>query len=174
MAVPREAVCAEIGVWRGEFAAAILRATRPTKMHLIDPWRFEDDPRYRAAWYGGVRAKDQEDMDRIFREVLTRFEDEMKRGRVEIHRATSKDAAEGFLPGYLDWVYIDGNHTYDCVKEDLETYDRKVRAGGLITGDDYGNPGWWDDGVRRAVDRFAAERRYDLRVLSGQFVLQKR
>ncbi|MEP1930273.1 MAG: class I SAM-dependent methyltransferase, partial [Roseibium sp.] len=38
---------------------------------------------------------------------------------------------------YFDWVYIDGNHLYDFVKEDIEICFRKVRSGGIIAGDDF-------------------------------------
>ena len=31
-------ICAEIGVWQGDFAAQILETCRPIKLHLIDPW----------------------------------------------------------------------------------------------------------------------------------------
>ena len=42
---------------------------------------------------------------------------------------------------YFDWIYIDGNHTYEYVKQDLEGYRPKVKPGGYMAGDDYGTKG---------------------------------
>jgi predicted O-methyltransferase YrrM len=54
-----------------------------------------------------------------------------------IHRGYSTDILSRFADAYFDWIYIDGNHLFDFVKADLELGYRKVRRGGLITGDDY-------------------------------------
>lgn len=47
------------------------------------------------------------------------------------------EAAEDFPDEYFDWVYIDANHQYDFIREDLKIYYKKVKRGGFITGDDY-------------------------------------
>ena len=93
-------------------------------------------------------------MDAVHAAVLERFAPEIAAGVVVVHRAPSIEAAAGFADGYFDWVYIDGNHLYEFVKADLETYHRKVRTGGHIAGDDYGAEGWWAGGVTSAVDEF--------------------
>lgn len=48
----------------------------------------------------------------------------------------------------LDFVYIDGLHEYESVKQDIEVWLPKIRAGGIIAGHDY-NAGF--PGVERAV-----------------------
>jgi len=143
----------EIGVWVGDLSASILRVVRPTRLHLLDPWAFASDEGYVRAWYGGARAGGQTEMDEVYERVLERFETEIADGVVVIHRSASADAAGQFEDASLDWVYVDGNHLYEYVWADLELFAPKVRPGGLLAGDDYGSPGWWDDGVRRAVDR---------------------
>jgi hypothetical protein len=173
--VPRGAVCAELGVWRGDFAAQILKVVRPAKLHLVDPWLFIGGEAYREARYGGQVALDQEAMDRLHETVVRRFSRQIDLGVVEVHRCESKDAAARFPDGYFDCVYVDGNHLYDFVRADLELYDPKLREGGLLAGDDYGERGWWEDGVTRAVDEFATGGRYDVVSLAAkQFVLRKR
>ncbi len=48
------------------------------------------------------------------------------------------------------------------------------KAGGLITGDDYAEGGWWQGGVKKAVDEFAADEAEQLLQLqNGQYVFQK-
>jgi Methyltransferase domain len=172
--LPRASVGAEIGVWHGDFSARILRTVRPAKLHLIDPWAFMGGEAYRDAWYGGKLAADQEAMDRIHDAVVVRFAREIAAGVVEVHRSTSAEASNRFPAAYFDWVYVDGNHLYEAVRADLELFDPKLKPDGLLAGDDYGLPGWWDDGVTRAVDDFLAAGDYEVVALaSNQFVLRK-
>ena len=173
--LPKHSVGVEIGVWAGDLSAAILRAVRPVQLHLLDPWAFAPDERYEQAWYGGARAGSQAEMDEVYKRVLQRFETEIADGAVVIHRSTSAEAAAGFEDASLDWVYVDGNHLYEYVRADLELFAPKVRPGGLLAGDDYGTPGWWDDGVRRAVDRFLVTQAgtYAPVLLRDQFLLRR-
>ena len=172
--MPRGAVCAEIGVYAGAFSAQILRDTQPRSLHLIDPWRFHDDPVYEGSLYGGPAGRNQQQMDAIHQQVRQRFAVEIAAGRVHLHRCDSIAAATCFADAHFDWIYIDGNHLYPFVKADLEAYYPKVKPGGLIAGDDYAREGWWADGVTRAVDEFLATRRCR-RVLirEHQYILRK-
>lgn len=172
--LPRGGVCAEIGVWKGDFSAAILRKTKPTRLHLIDPWRFETDPEYSSSYYGGAIVRDQGMMNSIYERVCERFRPAVERGTVRIHRQTGEEAALELDDGYFDWVYIDGNHLYEYVKMDLANFFPKVKSGGLIAGDDYGAEGWWDGGVERAVDEFCESMACEVvTTRRHQFVLRK-
>ncbi len=173
--LPKGAVCAEVGVWKGDFSARILEVARPSKLHLIDPWQAIGGEGYEDARYGGGLDEGQAEMDAVHASVLERFAKEREEGIVEVHRETSAAAAERFADGELDFVYIDGDHTHEFVKADLETYAPKVRPGGLLAGDDYGVEGWWEDGVTRAVDDFVAEGKAEVVSLDeSQFVLRVR
>ncbi len=173
--LPKRSVGVEIGVWAGDFSAALLRTVRPTRLHLLDPWAFAPDERYEQAWYGGARAGRQAEMDEVYKRVVQRFETEIADGVVVIHRSASAEAAVQFEDASLDWVYVDGNHLYEYVWADLELFAPKVRPGGLLAGDDYGAAGWWDDGVRRAVDRFLVTQAsaYEPVFLRDQFLLRR-
>jgi Methyltransferase domain len=148
--LPVGSVGAEIGVWKGDFSRVLLDHVQPKELHLIDPWRFFDDPDHAGSFYGGAVAKGQGDMDAIYESVVARFDREINCGVVRVHREMSVDAATAFDDASFDWVYVDGDHTYDAVKSDLELYRPKVKPGGLICGDDYGSDRW--PGVARAVD----------------------
>jgi hypothetical protein len=172
--LPKHSVCAEIGVWRGRFSARILEVVRPARLHLIDPWLFMTDDLYSKSRYGGSKAQSQVDMERIYESVLERFRRPIAQGIVQVDRSTSEAAAAEFEDGYFDWVYIDGNHLYEFVRRDLELYFPKVKGGGLVAGDDYGETGWWEDGVTRAVNKFASSGRCELVLTQArQFVLRK-
>ncbi len=56
-------------------------------------------------------------------------------------------------------MYIDANHSYHAVRDDLTLWYPKLRPGGLFAGHDYldgSRPPWGEFGVRSAVDEFAA------------------
>jgi hypothetical protein len=155
--MPKGAVCAEVGVWEGDFSDHILRITQPRELHLIDPWRCFDDNKHRDSEFGSATNMDQEKMDRRYDKVLKRFGSQIHDRTVVVHRATSEEASRGFEDRRFDWVYIDGDHVYDAVKKDLEMFHKKVKPGGIIAGDDYcESQNYQKDGVKRAVDEFIA------------------
>jgi len=169
--MPRGSVGAEIGVHAGRFARRILDIVRPARLHLIDPWKHEPGPQYLQALYGG-RRRGQAGMDERYRKVRERFTKELRSGQVVIHRDPSHVAVREFEAGYFDWVYIDGNHLYEFVRQDLELYYGKVKQGGWLTGDDYEGRGWWRDGVERAVTEFLSRHpELTLGVRDKQFII---
>jgi hypothetical protein len=117
-------------------------------------------------------------------ENIKGFED-----RAIMVRATSEIAADMFNDNSLDFVYIDANHAYDYVVQDIELWYPKVKKGGFICGHDYLGLDWYDDpnysdnnkdkfiwgtdgtymgvfGVNPAVDEFCEKNGYELRVTS--------
>jgi hypothetical protein len=169
--LPRRAVGAEIGTWKGDFSAQALRRAAPARLYLIDPWEYRDEALYQNAFFGDRTPGGQAKMDAIHDGVCRRFRRAIAAGRVVVLRARSTAAAEQ-LTG-LDWVYIDGDHTYEAVKGDLHAFYDRVNPGGAIAGDDYRLVGWWEDGVTRAVDEFVASKGLTLTVLGNQFLFTK-
>lgn len=169
--MPKGSVCAEVGVYKGEFSEHILKIVRPSKLYLIDPWYYETSSEYERTWYGGKIGVNQTHMDSLYESVQRKFAREIAQGTVVIVRAKSGDALRSFAPEALDWVYIDGNHSYEYVREDLELSLRAVKRGGFLAGDDYHLNGWWGDGVTRAVDEMRAVCATRM-ILDGQFVLE--
>lgn len=172
--LPVGSVGAEIGVHEGSFSARLLNVVRPAKLHLIDPWLHQTGDRFEHAWYGGRAKAGQEELDDRFRMVQEKFVQEITSGTIQLHRGFSSDMLAKLEDGSLDWVYIDGNHLYEYVKSDLEMSFVKVTKSGLICGDDYAEGGWWDGGVKKAVDEFS--RRDDVDIITirnRQFVFRK-
>jgi hypothetical protein len=171
--LPKGGVCAEIGVWEGDFSERILEIVRPERLHLIDPWQAMSGETYEGARYGGQLVQGQAEMDARYTAVLDRFARQRDTGAVEVHRLSSAEAAGRFRDGELDFVYVDGDHTYESVRADLEAFAPKIRPGGFLGGDDYGVEGWWRDGVTRAVDEFVAAGRATVVSIEGsQFLLR--
>ena len=49
----------------------------------------------------------------------------------------SMDAVKDFEDNSLDFVYIDANHDFRHVTEDVEEWNKKVKPGGILYGHDY-------------------------------------
>ncbi len=148
--MPKGGVAAEIGVWEGKFSQKILDLTQPRELHLIDPWLYQ--PEFGNTGFG--RKKNESRMDEMFHEVKGRF---AARPEVTVHRAMSKAALEAFADHHFDWVYIDGNHNEPFVGEDLALAHRKVKPGGIISGDDFNWQTEIGAPVRKAVEKLVAE-----------------
>lgn len=55
----------------------------------------------------------------------------------KIVRKASLDAVDDFADGSLDWVHIDGDHSFDAAVQDIIRWPPKVREGGLVLVHDY-------------------------------------
>lgn len=171
--MPPNSICAEIGVLRGNFSRRILRIVEPTKLHLIDFWKVTTGDVYKDSPL--VLEQDQRKMDKNFEIVLECFRSEIKSGQVSIEHGKSEEMLNKFEDNYFDWVYVDANHSYEFVKKDLEACYPKVKQGGFITGDDYGNEDeWWDENTTKAVDEFIKKGFAKvIKVKNHQYILQK-
>ena len=147
--LPRGSVGCEVGVWKGDFSREISRIVKPRRLYLVDPWLFQPD--YPGTWYGGSIAKSQRDMDAIHESVVQRFVNDKN---VCVISMKTEDLSDEIPDEHLDWVYIDGNHEYDHVLRDLETYFTKVKRNGIICGDDYDRNKENNYPITRAVSEF--------------------
>jgi hypothetical protein len=130
--LPAGGVVAEVGVFRGDFSQRILETTNPRKLHLIDPWVHQEIPLWE-------KRDDDFHLDNA-RGVHARFTDSIRERRVVIHMGWSVDILPLFPEGYFDWVYLDGDHRYPAVRQELEICRTRVKPGGLICGHDYIKP----------------------------------
>jgi len=155
---------AEIGVQFGHFSAELLLHWRCRRFFAIDPWKEFDH-----TVYVDRSNRDQKSQDRFFEEAMQRLT--VFRERCVVIKTTSAEAAPSFRPGQLDFVYIDAQHHYEAVREDLDLWRPKVRAGGILAGHDYldGDTGTERFGVKTAVDELARrERRRVIRTRERQ------
>lgn len=112
----------EVGVERGIFAEEILK--HATHLYLVDPWK---------AYKGYREYVSQEKLDGFLTEVENKFMED----QITIVREFSVPASEKFADESMDFVYIDGNHSYENVKADIEAWHKKVKKGGIVAGHDY-------------------------------------
>lgn len=157
--LPKGGLCAEVGVWRGDFTRMILNQVVPDKLVLIDPWmNFEE----RADAFDG-QTKDDE-FESIYKSVCSKYSNEIASGQVEVRRSLSVPAFETMEKDSFSFVYLDGDHSYEGVKADLDAVFPLMKQGGVIMLDDYHRRGWWGDSVIRAANEFLGKNAADLRV----------
>ena len=58
-------------------------------------------------------------------------------GTFDIIKDESKHASTQFANQSIDYIMIDGGHSYDEVMDDIKVWYNKVKPGGIISGDDY-------------------------------------
>lgn len=158
-------VAAEIGVATGFFSEHMLKWLKPKKLHLIDPWRYQELPHYEM----DANNTSDEEGDRRHTSVLVKFDEPIRAGIVQVHRALSTDIVDSFPDDYFDFIHIDGNHTYSGCLADLHAFDRKVKQTGLITGHDYQTipiAKAHHNGVIQAVHNFIIETGYTFLALT--------
>src|ERR1700746_2364378 len=120
---------AEIGVYRGDFAADVLRHCEClTAYYMIDPWRHLND-------WNKPANHDDAVLDELFRETKTKTD--FAAAKRVILRGKTTDVIEQIPGGELDFAYIDADHTLKGITIDLIRVYPKVRAGGFLGGDDF-------------------------------------
>jgi len=130
---------AEIGVWKGEFAAEILEACPSIETYyLIDPWAHLED------WDKPFNVA-RDEFERVYQQAMQATD--FAADRRKLLRGRALDVISEIPDHSLDFAYIDGDHTLAGVTTDLVNILPKMKPGALIGGDDFW-PGLWGHGAR--------------------------
>lgn len=149
----QQAIVAEVGTQYGEFAERIVSVTQPQKLHIID------------IDLSLLEANLQH------RENLSRG---LENGSVVLHKGDSSTTIDTFPDSYFDWIYIDGDHSYEGVRKDIEKAYPKVKSDGLLIFNDYTH---WSPyemipyGVPQAVNEFCLASDWELAYLALDNIL---
>jgi hypothetical protein len=155
----------EIGVHRGSFSRDILRDWKGEKLWMVDPWLHQvqgyDNPlNHSTAEFQEVLI----DAIRGVWEYGTRF---------NIIRDYSQNASRCFPNEFFDFIYIDGNHSFEAVTEDCQAWFPKLKPGGLFAGHDYldGLRKGVKFGVKSAVNQFMKDKGLSFEITEGNDLL---
>jgi hypothetical protein len=142
---------AEIGTWRGGYAATLLEGW-PGTLHCVDPYSPD------VGWVDPLTNVTQAEFDEVEQNAKERLAPWLTEGRCIIHKATSVDASTQPWAKDLDFVYIDAQHSYISALQDCKAWWPAVKSGGFLSGHDYldGNIAGVQMGVRQAVTEFVA------------------
>lgn len=128
--IPNNSICVEVGTCDGNFSYELLKNTSCKKLYCVDPYKHYTNNEYPD----GINDLTQEEFDTLYektKEKLSEFGD-----RVEFLRMESIEASKMFENESLDFVYIDGNHEYSYVLNDIIHWYPTVKKGGFLCGDD--------------------------------------
>jgi len=91
----------------------------------IDPWDTLEDEN------DLIHQNDFNQVEQVFNDAV------LSQKQIVKCKVYSQDLVDMFADGYFDCLYVDGLHTYEQVKIDLELYVSKVKSQGIISGHDY-------------------------------------
>ncbi len=114
---------AEIGVLKGQWSEKMFRSIPNLKMYCIDKW----------GNYTGYADYEHSKLKEYSKIAKTR----LKKYNCEIIEKWSMETVSDFKDGSLDFVFIDGNHSFQYVVNDIAEWSKKVRKGGIISGHDF-------------------------------------
>ena len=124
----------EVGVQRGLYSEVLCRENPQMKVYGVDPWMS-----YLTCDSEEHRRKSQSHAPQP---LCDQFYEETKKRmsaypNYEIIKEYSVDAVKRFADNSIDFVYIDANHEYSFVMDDIVEWSKKIRNGGIISGHDY-------------------------------------
>ena len=141
---------AEIGVAEGNYSEILLKANPECELLLVDPWH---------AYSGNPQNKSIEKHEFAYNEVARKTKDYP---HVEIRQGYSMDVVGKILYDALDFCYVDANHLFDECVMDIIEWSKRVRSGGIVSGDDYyelDQKRWTGGGVVDAVQAYVKAHR---------------
>lgn len=109
--LPKGGRAVEIGTDRGKWARYMLDTLRPGELHVVDL-----------------------SFERLEPGLL---DDEIRVGTVILHEGDSSSYLSTMPPGYFDVIYVDGDHSYDGVKKDIDAAVPALASDGWLVFNDY-------------------------------------
>lgn len=144
MALGESLVIAEIGVFRGDFSKFIHKNLNPKELYLIDIFE------------GHMGSGDKNGENMVFVQLETEFVKLKnyfeKEQNVHIKKIKSFEFLRQIEKDFFDVIYVDADHEYNSVKQELDLALDKVKTNGFICGHDYVSPRF--AGVVKAVNEF--------------------
>jgi predicted O-methyltransferase YrrM len=151
--LPADACVVEIGSWVGVgtcYLACGLRAGRGGRVYAVDTYRGSTlDAKSQAAWAASVTKLGGSTLPLLRKHVAAFGLEDL----VVPIEADSVRAAAQWTGAGIDLLYIDGDHLYEAVRADFESWWPRVKPDGVMIFHDY------DDrhpGVKRLIDEVRA------------------
>lgn len=132
--IPNNLIFCEVGCYTGEGTNLFLNSGKIKKYYAVDPWVGNYSKNDLAS------MSDMKKAEKMFDKTVKGFNNiiKLKNKFENIYKE---------LPE-LDMIYIDANHEYEFIKQDILNSIKIVKSGGIIAGHDYRKP----NGVVKAVN----------------------
>lgn len=115
----------EIGSHMGESTGLFAATQVFDEIHAIDPHNGVEE-------FNDISGWTWEEVQQEFFNNIRHFTD-----IIHYHRDFSYNIVDGFSDGYFDFIYVDGEHTYEGAKRDITQFLPKLKPGGIMAGHDY-------------------------------------
>lgn len=134
---------AEVGVYRGLYSRYLFKSIKGLHLTGVDLWEI----------YPGYKDYTPTDIIEAHKEA----EEVYKGKNGKLIQGWSHEVAKTIPDESLDFVFLDANHAYEYVVQDIALWSKKVRKGGIVFGhdfDDYSNhkKRWSEMNVINAVE----------------------
>ena len=149
----------EVGIGYGTHAKYILKTNNNiNKLYLVDPTKYYPNDGFATDIMNQepvIPGNNFNELYDLIKNELSPWADKVTWFRTESLSITNEQIPDGSV----DCIFIDGDHSYQAVLNDLRFWWNKLRVGGQLLGDDY-----YMGGVQSAVKQFASEHKleYDL------------
>lgn len=141
--LPKLGKVAEMGTQKGNFAKEIIGICNPQELHLFDmSFRQEKFPFEHAFFEAGIQER-----------------------RVVLHEGDSSTLLSEFPDAFFDWIYIDGDHSFEGVSKDIAVAKSKIKSDGYLVFNDYAifSPlELIQYGVQRAVNDLCIDENFEI------------
>ena len=152
--VPRDQVIVELGVYHGKTALWMAWAASQLNgvgngphVWAIDPWELEGNVYTRDEGWGDMSGA--RSWARYWVQSLGYT------NAISLVHAFSRDVAAGWTGPKVGLLFVDGDHTYEGARGDIEAWAPHLGEGARIAIDDYVSPDF--PGVKAAVDALVTE-----------------
>ncbi len=134
----RQIYGAEVGVWDGRMSEQLLRELDNLILVCVDRW---EPPGVYDTYYDSGSTIARSSKDAYIKAYNTyRARTEPFRDRIGEYIGDSVSGTTIASERSLDFVFLDGDHSYAGVTRDIIAWYNKVKIGGYIGGHDYGHP----------------------------------
>jgi predicted O-methyltransferase YrrM len=137
----------EVGTCRAESSYLIAeKCPKVSMIYCVDPYQAYKD------WAGDLNQDVMSKFEEIAHTNMSKFP-----GRYEFVKKTSNEAHTQFEDESVDFIFIDGDHSYEATLTDIINYYPKVKRGAIFAGHDYNLAD-----VRNAVRKFREDNKIRL------------
>ena len=149
---PNDSIFVELGSYFGKSACYLAQKVQESKkkitLYVVDMWELI-----------GGEEKHKKYRDSIDPDMYFVFLETMRRASILSNivpiKMDSSKSSRLFNDSSVFFCYIDANHTYNSVLQDIKSWLPKIKSGGILAGHDYLNNGITEpkyEGLERAVN----------------------
>ena len=127
--LPKAERVAEIGVGYGDFSKKIIQALEPNLFVAIDTFDGDENDKW------GAPLKEH----KMSHKEYYLYNVGLLNGQqtIETFRGLSWDGIAKYDDLFFDYIYVDADHSYECVKKDITAASSKVKVGGYMQCNDF-------------------------------------